>query len=99
VHPVVILRLDAVDGLRADLGRAYARVGRQLDAPQPLERALGLVDDGPDGGRLRALGVELVLHEGDELLAGLVRAVLVEDVVEVEEEGAQVLDFLAALME
>ena len=98
MHPVVVLRLHAIDRPGPDVGRARAPVGlRQLDAPEPLEHALRLVDHGADGGRLGALGVQLVLHEGDELLAGLVGAVLVQDVVEVEEEGADVLDLVGAL--
>lgn len=98
---VVVLRLDAVDRLRAArLGRSAddaSSVWRELDASEPLEHAVGLVDDGAHCGRLGALGIELILHEGDELLARLVRAVFVEDVVEIEEERAQVLHFLAAL--
>ena len=70
---------------------------RRFDAAEALEDAPGLVDDAADGGGLGALAVELVLHRGDELLARLVGAIFVEAVVDVEEEGADVLYFLGAL--
>lgn len=59
---------------------------------EPLEHAPRLVDLGPDGRRLTARLVEMALHDGDGRLAGLVGAVLVEDVVHVDEEGAEVGD-------
>jgi hypothetical protein len=41
--------------------------------------------------------VAVGVHDLNQLLAGVVRAVLVEGVVEVEEEGFDVLDFFRGL--
>lgn len=64
---------------------------REPEAAQPLEHAARLVDLRADGDRLGARAVEVVLHQLNGRLARLVRAVLVEDVVHVDEERAQVL--------
>ena len=97
MNSVVTLLLHAVDRLRAELGHAYASVYWKVNAPQSFEHAFCLVDDGADGGCLGAFGVQLVLHKCDELLAGLVRSVFVDNVVEVEEKCAYVLDLVVAL--
>jgi hypothetical protein len=91
------LVLHAVDGLFPNSGRTDGGIRWQLDAPQPFQHALGFIGDGADGGRLGPFGVQLVLHQSDELLTGLMWAVFVQDMVEVEEERAEVLNLFASL--
>lgn len=65
---------------------------RHAQAPQPVQHAARLVDLRANRHGLGARAVQVLLHQRNGRLARLVRAVLVEDVVEVDEEGAQVLD-------
>lgn len=78
---------------------ALAGAGRDLDATKALEDASRLVYNAAYGGRLGALIVQLRLHQGNKLLPRLMRAVLVDNVVEVEQVGVQILDFLGPLDE
>lgn len=81
--------LPALPALPGQRIRIHRR--REPEAAQPLEHAARLVDLRADGDRLGARAVEVVLHQLNGRLARLVRAVLVEDVVHVDEERAQVL--------
>lgn len=83
--------------LAVDAARRIIQLRRHLDAGQPLDHALCLVDDAADAGGLGAHLVAVGVHDLDQLLAGVVRAVLVEGVVEVEEEDLEVVDFFGGL--
>lgn len=65
---------------------------RQVQAAQPLEHLSRLVDLRAYGCRLGARAVQMVLHHLNGRLSRLVRPILVEDVMHVDEERAQVLD-------
>lgn len=70
---------------------------RYLDAAESFKYASGFINDGADSGCLGTLGVELILHQGDKLLSCLVRAIFIQDMVEIQEKCAQILDLLTAL--
>ncbi len=70
---------------------------RHIHATQTFKHAIRLVNNTADGLSLLALGIQLVLHHSDQLLARLVRAVLVENMVKVEEKCLEVLNLLGPL--
>lgn len=67
-------------------------------APQPFEHALGMVYRVTDGICLGSRPVQLRLHQGDEGLAGLVWAVLVNEVVEVDEQISDICHLVLGLL-
>lgn len=66
-------------------------LARGRNTSQPLQHPLRLIGDGVHGGGLIADLVEARLHGLDELLLGLVRAVLVARVVDIDEDGFDVV--------
>lgn len=89
--------------LRPGLGTPPFSLGRirlcNLETGQTLDHALRPVDDAPYAGRLGAHVVGVGVHGLNQLLAGVVRAVLVEGVVEIEEEGFEVFDLFGGLVD
>lgn len=90
-------------GLRPGLGSPPFSLSRvrwwNLQAGQTLDHALRPVDDAPNAGRLGAHVVRVGVHGLDQLLAGVVWAVLVEGVMEIEEEGFEVFDLFWGLVD
>jgi len=72
---------------------------RNLETGQPLDHALRPVHHAPDQRRLGAHVVPVGVHSLDKLFAGVVRAVLVEGVVEIQDEGFDVFDLFWSLVD
>lgn len=70
---------------------------RDSQTSQSIKDPSSLIHLRPDSHGFRSRTIKVLLHQCDGTLASLVRSILVEDVVEIDEKGAQVLDLLLGM--